>query len=221
MNPVIDLTMKTSERIKKLKIGNYLRELSIVVLGVAVTLFASGKINERAAQNDLKLQLRAVYAELESNMEELDRTIHNFTETRALSRYLLQNAETGWSNDTIAKYSGIISNISNFAYKKSAYEMVVNSGAMRLIGNGRHLLDITEAYSLLEITKEVGEFYNGAKSQELMKLYDYELTAIFNLDVHNPIYHRLFNFLAGTSGMEEPAKEADRLIRKILSEKII
>ncbi|MDR3287280.1 MAG: hypothetical protein LBT27_07550, partial [Prevotellaceae bacterium] len=63
------------KQLKQLKIGNYFRELSVVIIGVAVTLFASNAITNAKAQKDLNIQLNAVYAELEYDLQKIDNLI--------------------------------------------------------------------------------------------------------------------------------------------------
>lgn len=57
---------------KSRKVVSYLRELSVVVLGVAITLGASTLISARNAKKDLDLYLNAVKMEMEGNMKLLD-----------------------------------------------------------------------------------------------------------------------------------------------------
>jgi hypothetical protein len=58
-------------KISMKKIGKYLREISVVVIGVAVTLSASYWLGVKSEKRDIALHLHAIKMELEENAQDL------------------------------------------------------------------------------------------------------------------------------------------------------
>jgi len=78
-------------KLKQLKIGNYFRELSVVIIGVAVTLYASNAITNAKAQKDLHIQLNAVYAELEYDLQIINSLIDFYDDVEQLRKYVTED----------------------------------------------------------------------------------------------------------------------------------
>ena len=57
---------------KKKKIGKFLREIAVIVIGVAITLSASYWITNKNAERDMDLYLNAIRIELEENIRTLE-----------------------------------------------------------------------------------------------------------------------------------------------------
>jgi len=211
--------MSRFEKIKNLKVGDYLRELSIVIIGVAITLYAGNIIGDRKEQKDLNLQLTAVYAELEENLVNVDSIKRYYDDSFQLRKYLIESFKNPHfkNNDSIRKYERVASFISTFYYKKGAYEMFVNSGAMKLLSDREQLLNITESYAMLEALKDGSESYADSKMQVMQSVYHKDTPTAFNSDIMDPRYNFMFNFQALTSGMENSANEVRIQIEKTLS----
>lgn len=126
----------------------YLWQLSIVVLGVLISLFLSENLAEVNERKILNLQLIAVQTELINNLDIVSEIVdyHQYT-------YTLQ---CEYDNNNTAKelLNHIIRHPLQFSYKKDAFDMLINTGYLRLIKDHAQLLDIMECYSLLAIAKE-------------------------------------------------------------------
>jgi hypothetical protein len=205
--------IKTKESIGK--IVKYVRELSIVIIGVAVTLYVSDRVGTKKEKKDLNLQLAVIYMELESNLERLDDIIDYYEKTNHLRRTIMENIDNlQQANDSISGFGSV----SSFNYKKGAYEMFINSGAMKLFTDRKLLLDITECYILLENAQKSTLAYNEAKTRELSKAYDMDTkTLLKNIDMAAPQWRSIVNFYITTSGFEGSAKSAKKQIEKTLS----
>ena len=185
-----------SKKKKSRKIGSYIRELSIVIIGVAVTLYASSIINSNKEKKDLHQQLDIICTELESNIKSLDGLIGFYDRHERLRSYLVEsinNPKEG-TNDSIRKYGYIIGELYLFVYKRDAYDMLLNSGAIKLMTDRYLLLDITECYSMLEIAKNDFDTYASLKLNEFQKLNDLKETTSYNKGILDPEYRNLFNF---------------------------
>jgi hypothetical protein len=209
------------DKLKQLKIGNYFRELSIVIIGVAVTLYVSNVVSDIKERKDLKLQLNAVYSELEDNLERIDDLIEHNNKIEKFSACLAEYYYHPKQSiaDSIRKNSGIIGKTYSYAYKRGAYDMFINSGAMKLFNDKELLLDITDCYAAMELTKEYHNSYESLKLDLVRKLYDYDTKFIMaDIDLTNPMYRGLYNFhITASPGIN--AKETKKQIEKVLLNK--
>lgn len=207
------------KRFGKLKISNYFRELSIVIIGVAITLYVSNCISSANEKENLRLQLTTIYTELEDNQVKLDYIIDYYKKHEHFRDLLIENISKPQQtlNDSINEYENIIGKIIPFTFKKGAYEMFLQSGAMKLLKDRNQLLNITESYILLEIAKEQHERYNNTKMQLFINVYETESKLFLNIDINNPVYQGLINFHASNSGNRFYLEEAKAQIGKVLS----
>lgn len=201
------------------KVVKYLRELSIVIIGVAVTLAASSIVNDFKEKRDLKQQLNIIHAELESNVERLDGLIDFYGRHGKLSNFLIEsieNPQTG-TIDSINKYSSIIGEIYPFTYKRGAYDMFLNSGAAKLLTDRNLLLDITESYTMLEIIKGDYDKYVEMKIIEIQKFNDLGRKNIYNvIDITSPEYSNMFNFYTSIRKGEYPVETREHIEKVLL-----
>lgn len=203
---------------KSRRISSYIRELSIVIIGVAVTLYASTLINNTKEKKDLEQQLSLIYTELESNVKSLEGLVDYYYRHERLRKYLIEsidNPQVG-TNDSIRKYEYTAGEMFVFVYKKGAYEMFLNSGAIKLMTNRNLLLDITECYTMLEIIKNDFDKYAEMKTIEFQKLNNLSKTT-HNKSILNPEYHSLLNFYINMQKGDYPIEVKDHL-KKVLSE---
>jgi len=215
--------MGIGENLKEMKIGNYLRELSVVIIGVAVTFIITGWINSWNEHKDLELQLSAVYSELEDNLQIMDDYITYYEDLAKLRSFLYQslNDPQPFTNDSIKKYEYATHNTKVFIYKKGAYEMFVNSGAMKLLSDRSLLLAITNCYAYLEAAKQVNEEYMNAKYMIFHEVYRKDKKIVFDksLNITSPELNMEFNFHALNSGREQTMKNVRTQIQETLSKR--
>ena len=213
--------MNKSDRIKGLRIGNYLRELSVVIIGVAVTLYAGNLITAYQQNRDMKLQLDIVYAELEDNVKKLDPVIFYHEELEKLRGFMLAKYLNPFPavNDSILKYSSAASHSHSYTYKKNAYEMFINSGAMKFLTDRRKLLDITESYTLLEELKYEHDEYIDSKMKVFHELYKVETEIIVKSTLIQPEEYVMYNFHMLTSGMKDKTVKVKEELERVISER--
>lgn len=207
-----------SKKKPRKRIGSYIRELSIVIIGVAATLYAGTLINNVKEKNDLNNQLGIIHTELESNIKSLDGLIGFYNRHEQLRKFLkesIKNPQVG-TNDSILKYGYTVGELYPFIYKKNAYEMFINSGAMKLMTDRNLLLDITECYTMLEIIKDDFDKYETFKMNELQKLNDLRGASSYDKSILDPEYRNLFNFYINMQKGDYPI-DAKEHIKKILS----
>ena len=163
-------------KISSEKIGKYLREISVVVIGVAITLSVSYWITSRKEKRDIALDLNTIKLELEENLKTLDEYNQDFIQRSVnYSNYLRSHDKKSLNVDTLKYYTYInpvVFNVSPIMIKTSAFEMFKTSGSMRLVNNRELLLSIWDSYTNLVELKENFDMMSQIKLEE-MKNYFY------------------------------------------------
>lgn len=210
--------------LKELRIGHYLRELSVVIIGVAITLFVSNVISTSKEKNDLKLQLSTIHLEMEDNLKKVDLIEQYYQRNKQLRTYLLQSVYDPQPTtlDSIRMYQDVAWNVSSFTVKRAAYDMFINSGSMKLLNDKELLLNITECYSMLESLIKEHENRMNIKMRVFEVTYEMDKEMIYDkdADILSPHFKHIFNYQALNSGMEDHALETKLEIEKLLSGKL-
>jgi hypothetical protein len=157
--------MKTGKSMER--IVRYLRDFSIVVAGIAVTLLGQDWLTGRNEKKDIELYLNAVKLELQDNLELVNKTKYYYERSLQYSTYLSSNTMRNLHPDTLRHYFDLNKYIPIFIYKTSAFDMLKNSGVMRLIKDKRKVQLIWNCYARLEETKIGNDFYIQRKISEI------------------------------------------------------
>lgn len=163
--------MKNNKTVSSTKKAiKYLRELSIVVVGIAITLGLNNLLTVRNEKKDMQLYLNAIKLELEANSAEIDRWITIAKREADYTRYLAEHDVKALDPDTIKYYSDFCYQMSTFPDQSDAFEMFKTSGSMRFIKDKDFLMDIWRAYGQLDFLKNhIDVFYNKNKLEEIRK----------------------------------------------------
>jgi len=209
------------QKVIKMRPLKYLRELSVVIIGVAVTFYLTDVFAESKEQKEIKLHLSAIYSELEFNLDIINELDSFYTD-----HLILKDLLTRWAYfpekvdmDSINHYSYVAFHGNIMTYKKGAYEMFINSGLMKAINDKELLLSITNAYMQLELVKEDHAAHMVLKNQEYGKLYSNVSFAEDGLNITDPNLVNLFNFHALNDGIGYTVREAKALINAALATK--
>jgi hypothetical protein len=115
------------------KFGKYLREVSVVVLGVAITLSVSIWISSKNEKRDMALYLNAIKIELEENIKSIEEQMEFFEKQAGYANYLKKNDKKSLNLDTIfVNYGDYMWYIENPACNSYAFEMFKTSGIMNI-----------------------------------------------------------------------------------------
>ena len=138
-------------------IGQYFRELSVVVIGVAITLSASNWITNRNEKRNLAGYLNAIKMELEENAVSFETRAKLFQKSLKYANYIQSHDEKSINQDTINYYAqsnedgigwGLIQ--SQIIFSKNAFEMFKTSGAMRKVDDKELMISISGTYIAME-----------------------------------------------------------------------
>jgi len=86
------------------QMGKYLREISVVVIGVAITLSASYLIGIKSEKRDMALHLNAIKMELEENAKDIGYLIELLKPELKYTNYLQSHDKKSLHKDTIDSY---------------------------------------------------------------------------------------------------------------------
>ncbi len=200
--------MKTKTALKK--ISKYIRELSIVVVGIAITFTISNWISGQKEKKDLSLYLSAVKIELEDNLESIQKYALFYGQVKQLAHYLSSVAPETIQTDTIQGYVDIMGQLSFLTYKTSAFEMFKASGTMRFVEDKSLMQTIWNSYDALERIKLAHEFY----MQQKMNLLQNNDTS--NLDFKDT-ENKIVRFFSQDFGMKEGFDSCAQTIQETLS----
>jgi len=180
------------------KIGKYLRELSIIALGVAITLSVSVWLSNRSEKRDLALYLKAIKMELEENLSTIDNAMKHFQLEANYEEYLRSHDEQTLNVDTLQHYAtSVCYHFAKFQLNTNAFEMFRSSGAMRLVNDKDLLIAIWKAYNRCTSFKEVFDRYFDRKHEHIEKEAPFVKNGILNYtELNYVVPAALYNFYA-------------------------
>lgn len=201
---------------KEWKVGQYLRELSIITIGIAITFGGNELVSSINAKKALKEELKAVEAELIENKAYIE-DILSYYDDVYVYRDLIARKYNGEevNADSIKTYSFTFNQILNFNYKKDAFEMMKYSGRLTDIKDKSLILNIMECYRLMEQAKETHDMYMSWKAELLNSAFEVDDKA--RDIISDPKLVKVRTFILGTNGMEDPFKESKEQIEKVMS----
>lgn len=200
-------SLKTS--IKRWRIGDYLRQFSIVVAGIMVTFIGGNLISNCATQKEIKSNMGLIINELEQNREKLYVIKEKYIADRIMANYLIDSSFLieKFNVDTLKKYNRFISNLSNFYYSDDAFDVLKNSSLMQKIDDKTLLLSLTETYKSLYETQMVMDEYYTLKSSLIQDI-------VLSTEDNYSIVHTWKNFFDGRVSMRSFCRIANRFVNK-------
>lgn len=208
---------------RKHKVGNYFRELSVVIIGVAVTFYVSGIIDSNREQQDVKAQLVTIYDELLYNKEKLEALYkyYNTHEKIKEQLYTFVDSPAKVNSDSLNRVSRLIGQTHAFVYKRGAYSLFEDSGAIKSFKDRKLLLKISDCYALLERCKENYQEYSNLKLHEIQKLYSMNTKYILQDSgwINIPEARGILNFylMVSRETNSEEIKEIEEVITELES----
>jgi len=213
--------MNSKKRLSINKTVKYLREVSVVVIGVAVTLLATHWITTRSEKRDMNLYLNAIKMELDENMRNLDGAIEYTRSNVNYARYLQTHGKESRSSDTLAYYTTkCCFIIQDFSFKKDAFEMFKSSGIMRFLNDKDLMLNLWEAYASILLVEKRLDWYSQLKWAAMEK----EVPLFIDRDVeakdliNAPVMYNFYIFDIHTSVMsncEKALEKAKEVVGKL------
>lgn len=147
----------------------YLRDLSIVIVGVFITLWITNIVSDRTKRNEVNRAMALIKTELEENLQSLDRAQQKWeTEQRAygLVRKEINHVDRIHA-DTLDKYKKVIGDKHSLAVNNDSYEVFKSSLLMQHIKDKDFLRDLSKIYGSLELLRVKLNNYSNLKATGL------------------------------------------------------
>ena len=165
MNRQTKISLKTVVR--------YIRDFSIVVAGIAVTLYVNDRVSGNSEKRDLKLYLNAVKMELEENIRYLEERKAQLPREFEYANYLKTHEKDNINWDIIASYArGGYADVDFVYFQMASFEMFKSSGTMRLMQNKETMLQIWKTYLKLHREEQALGTLTQIKIEEMKKWMD-------------------------------------------------
>ena len=192
-----DNASKASKSKKSLKkFGKYLREISIITIGIAITLSVGNWLGVSKEKRDLSIYLSGIMLELEDNIKYLDAIKNRLESSAKYSDYLRSHPKNLLDKNTINSFINIAYDFEIYApFKQVAFEMLKGSGTMRLIDDKEFLQTLWDLYQMFDgldyildwyvqlqtedLKKEIPLFYSGQMVD--IPMYDFHISGLPNL----------------------------------------
>jgi hypothetical protein len=217
--------MNSKTKISTNKIVKYLREISVVVIGVAITLSVTLWISRKSEKRDLNLYLNAVKMEMEENINVLNNYIKFTRFEIKYSNYLLSIDRKSLNVDTLFYYVENCFSNQIFSFKTYAFEMFRTSGNMRLIEDKELLLTLWRVYDNLSMLTKILDDYSQIKLEEMKKdllLFDINNFTPETFKNITPMYNfytlGYVNCFGWTESIPNDTKEAFEMLNKYCKE---
>ena len=175
VNDTVFSLMKKKKPIQSLV--NYFRELSIVVIGVAITAGLGFWINNNNLKKDQNQYLGAIQLELEENARQFDYIAQWLQKSLRYTQYINSAGNNSLNKDTLQYYGRTDNDGCGFMYTGSmsamittnAFEMFKSSGTMRQVKNKQQLQSIWKVYAQIEMAQLNIDKYFQIKEEEVMR----------------------------------------------------
>ena len=155
------------------KIRKFLREIAVVVIGVAITLSTSYWITNKNAKRDMTLSLSMIKLELEENIRIIEEAKNSHIQVAInYSDYLNSHKNESLDLDTLLFYRDRTTfNSTIVLVKRNAFEMFKTSGNMSLVKDKKLLLSIWDVYTKLDELENISKAVIQLKMEEMRKYF--------------------------------------------------
>jgi hypothetical protein len=167
----------------------YLRDFSIVVAGITVTLLSNNWITTQSEKKDMNLYLSAIKIELEENLESIQELKQHYERSEEYSNYLLAHDKSLLNKDSLDSYIDIHNSSYNVKFSTSAFEMFKTSGYMRFIEDKKFLQLIWNIYDASATCEQNSNAYSEEKNKSVF--VDMKEDEAHKKEIEEHIYHSI------------------------------
>jgi hypothetical protein len=203
----------------KNKIVKFLREIAVIVIGVAITLSASYLITKNSEKRDMQLYLNAIKMELEENLTFFDQQVVVYQYHVKYADYLKSNDKEALNPDSISLYQSVYYSYTPYAFNNDAFEMFKTSGNMRFLNDTELLLAIWGMYSGLSEIKKFLDMYMDMRLEDMKKEKDWSITErqknipMYNFYITEAPNNMLYVCEQGSKGINEILLMLDKALK--------
>ncbi len=168
---------KVKTIVKGWRLGDFVRQVAVVVIGVVITFMGSDLITQNSEKKDIQSTMSLIRDELKSNREKYEDIVAEFREDEALSTLLAEHDMKIRTipEDSLRQYATVLGHIRGFSYTQDALDILKNSMLMQKISDKELLLQLTKVYEALNGFKLTMTEYYEMKDQ-IMTPFNLALT---------------------------------------------
>ena len=143
---------KVKTTVKDWQVGDYIRQTSIVVIGVLITFVGSELVTQNSEKKDIQATMSLIRDELKSNRENYKSIVSEFREDERLSSLLVEHdlKHRTIPEDSLIQFRFLMGHIRSFYYSQNALDILKNSMLMQKISDKELLLQLTGIYEVLD-----------------------------------------------------------------------
>ena len=143
---------KVKTTVKGWQVGDYIRQTSIVVIGVLITFAGSELVTQNSEKKDIQATMSLIRDELKSNRENYESIVSEFREDERLSSLLVEYdlKHRTIPEDSLIQFRFLMGHIRSFYYSQNALDILKNSMLMQKISDKELLLQLTGIYEVLD-----------------------------------------------------------------------
>lgn len=172
MKKYLKMNKSLKKRLRNWKIGDYIRQFSIVTGGVLLTLWLTTKIADASKQKEVRQAMQFVTSELRDNLQVVRDYRSKYRKDKWVARRLLEAdfSLAGFPSDTIEIYSQQITSGMGKPYRLSsdALEMLKTTGIASHIADKQTLIDLLRCYKELAAFDDYMELYYDQRMQAML-----------------------------------------------------
>ena len=180
----IKLSDKLKYIAKEYKLGDFVRNLIAVVLGIIITFVGSDWISERNTQKEVEKSIQLVKSELILNRETLKEMGSRVVFEQNAARYLFEhkNKKNEISQDSVKQYLPVIFQWSKYTFINDAMEMLKSSALLQSIDNKEIATQLIKTYTAIERAYKTATSYENNKMNRGEKLLDNNEIQVFLIE---------------------------------------
>lgn len=158
---------KIKATIKSWKPGDYVRQISVVVIGILITFAGSNLITNCSEKRDIQAIMLLIRDEMRNNRDIYQSSISEFTNDERISAMLVEHDMRLQTipEDSLTQFGFVLGHYRTFSYQRNAIDLLRNSMLMQKISDKEFLLSLLEAYETLETYKVLITQYYDLKDK--------------------------------------------------------
>lgn len=160
------------KQLKRWKIGDYVRQFSIVMGGVLLTLWLTARIADTAKQREVRQAMQLVALELYGNAEIIRMYGNLYEEEARIARRIMEKefSPAAFPVDTASYYAQKITGGLHrpFRFSTDALEMLKTSGLTAHIADKQQVIDLLRSYNRIESFDSTIALYFDLRKEALL-----------------------------------------------------
>lgn len=150
---------------------DYMTELSVVVLSIAVTFYGEAKIEQYNERQEEREVMQMMINELQENKTELENLQKRCTNDILFSSLLQKHFESRHvpHADTLQMFNRYHYLYPQWIFKRNAFDVMKSSGVMQRMDDKELLILIFDCYDQTDIVKEMGNHFKDERFKMIME----------------------------------------------------